>query len=274
MDTIPAVFLLLAILLGYKHKWSAAGLSLAVSSILRLFPILLFPALLIFVLRQGRKAATSFTASFLAPLAGASGLLIMMFGSLSAVVNIFANIASQEPYLNFFGYPLLPDVPSAYNLGLALLMFALQLYIMKSFWKTPSSLLSPSLAFLLILFAATPQMNYHFNWVTPILTADYVISRQRPRLFFLLFFFAFLSYISGIGLSSDPSLLWGIPVYGQWMRTAAEFISALSPGLYVSRVLFPGAFVGILLCLLIGMNLRSIRTLPISLLEEACELLG
>ena len=102
VDIIPAVFLLLAILLGYKRKWSAAGLSLAVASILRLFPILLFPALLIFVLRQGRRAATSFTASFLAPLAGACGLLIMMFGSLQAVVNVFANLRFARAIPNLF----------------------------------------------------------------------------------------------------------------------------------------------------------------------------
>jgi hypothetical protein len=275
VDTIPAVFLLLAILLGYKHKWSAAGLSLAVASILRLFPILLFPALLIFVLRQGRRAATSFAAAFLAPLVGACVLLIMMFGSLSAVVNVFANLALQEPYLLFFGYPLLPDVPLAYNLCLGLLLFALQLYIMKSFWKTPSSLLSPSLAFLFILFAATSQMIYHFNWVTPLLTADYVISRQRPRLFILLFVFAFLSYLSGLGLPSfTPGYLLGFPAYGRVMQAAAEFLMALSPALYISRLLYPGIFVGLLLCFLIGLNLRSMRISPIRMFEEVRETLG
>ena len=146
---------------------------------------------------------------------------------------------------------------------------------MKSFWKTPSSLLSPSLAFLLILFAATSQMTYHFNWVTPILTADYVISRQRPRLFILLFFSAFLSYLSGLGLPLfSPGYLLTLPVYGQGMQTAAEFLFALSPALYASRVLFTGIFVGLLLCFLIGLNLRSIRILPIRMFEAARELLG
>jgi len=258
VDVIPAVFLLLAILLSYKRKWSPAGLSLAVASILRLFPILLFPAVLLCVLRQGRRAAASFTASFLAPLAGACGLLIMMFGSLQAVVNIFANLALQESYLIFFGYPLLPDVSSFYNLRLALLMFALQLYVMKRFWKTPSSLLSPSLAFLLILFAATPQMIYHFNWVTPLLTADYVINRRRPRLFFLLFVSAFLVWFSGIGLPTGDRLLL-FPSYTQGLRAAAELLSTISPTLSISHILFPGIFVGLLLCFLISLNARSMR---------------
>lgn len=267
VDVIPAVFLLLTILLGYKRKWSLAGLSLAVASILRLFPILLFPAVLLHVMTQGRRATSIFAASFLAPLAAAFAILITMFGSVQAVVGTFANLPLEQPFLIFFGYPLLADIPFNYTLRLALLMFALQLYVMTRFWKTlRTSFLSPSLVFLLILFAATPQQIYHFNWVTPLLTTDYVISNRRPRLLTLLFVSVFLSWLS-VGLLTPGALLL-FPLYNQALRTAAQLLSTASPTLSASRILFPGIFVGILLCLLISINVESMKALQIRLSDK------
>ena len=258
VDIIPAVFLLLTILLGYRRKWSLAGLSLAVASILRLFPILLFPAVLLHVLTQGRKATSIFASSFLAPLVAAFAILITILGSVQAVVSTFANLALLQPFLIFFGYPLLPDVSFNYTLRLGLLLFALQLYVMMRFWKTLStSFLNPLLAFLLILFAATPQQIYHFNWVTPLLTLDYVLSNRHPRLYTLLFVSVFLSWLSGVGLPTPTGPVLLLPLYNQGLSMASELFSTLSPTLNTSHILFSGIFVGLLVCFLISLNVRS-----------------
>lgn len=266
VDVIPAVFILLTILLGYKRKYSLAGLSFAVASILRLYPIILFPAVLLHVVTQGRRATATFTTLFLAPLAGAFAILITMFGSAQAVVGTFANLALKQPFLIFFGYPLLTDTLFNYTLRLGLLMFVLQLYVMARFWKTlNASFLSPALAFLLILFAATPQNIYHFNWVTPLLTMEYVISNRRPRLFTLLFISVYLSWISGLGLSTTmgQQALLLLPLYNQALRTAAQQLSTVSPTLSVSHILFAGMFVALLICFLFSVNVKSMKGLRI-----------
>jgi hypothetical protein len=259
VDIIPAALLLLTILLAYKGKWFFGGLSLAVASILRLFPILLVPAVLLHALRKGRIAITAFLTSYVAPLACASGVLIGMLGSVQTVVGSFADLALKQPFLIFYGYSLLPDIPSIYNLRLALFMFAVQLYVMARFWKTQNaSLLSPSLAFLLILFAATSQQIYHFNWVTPLLTVDYVMNLRRPRLFPMLFASAFLVWFSGSGLPR-PDWLLLFPSYTQGVRAIAESVSLVSPILRTTHILFPGIFAGLTLCSLLDLNARSMR---------------
>jgi hypothetical protein len=258
VDIIPAALLLLTILLACRGKWFLGGLSLAVASLLRLFPILLVPAVLLHAVRKGRRATIAFAASFIAPLASASGVLIGVFGSVQAVVGSFADLALKQSWLIFFGYSLLPDVSSNFSLRLALFMFAIQLYVMARFWKTKNaSLLSSSLAFLLILFAATSQEIYHFNWVTPLITADYVMNLRRPRLFPMLFASAFLVWLSGSGLPR-PEWLLLFPSYTPGVRAIAEKASLVSPVLGVSHILFLGIFAGLALCLLIDLNVRSI----------------
>jgi hypothetical protein len=266
VDIVPAVFILLTVLLAYKRIWSLTGLSLAVASVLRLFPIILFPALLLHVLTQGRRAAASFTTSFLVPLAGAFTILIIVVGSAQAVISSLASLAVEQQFLILFGCPLSADTPFSYTLRLALLMFALQLYVMARFWKTlNTSFLSATLAFLLILFAATLQEIYRFNWVTPLLTLDYVISNRRSRMFMLLFVSAFLTWLTALLAptltKSTPTIeraLLLFPVYNEALRTAAKLISSLSPMLIVSHPLIQGTFVGFLLCFFFSVNIRSI----------------
>jgi hypothetical protein len=267
VDIIPPVFLLLTVILGYKHRWALAGLSLAVASILRVFPVLLFPAVLLYVLTQGRRATIMLTATFLAPLAAAFSVLIAMFGSVQAVVGTLTKLPLEESYLIFFGHEIPSSILANYALHVVLFMFLLQLFIMRSFWKTlgTSSLISPMLAFLLILFAGTVQQFYHFSWVTPLLTADYVINQRRPRMLLLVFLSAFISWLSLVMYYGGPVVTDFLlfPLLNQDVRTAAELILTLRPVLSDTRILFAGIFVGLLVCLLISLNAKSMRLAPI-----------
>jgi len=181
MDVIPVSLLLLAILLGMNRRWVSCGLCVTIASILRIFPLFVFP----FLFAQGKpkslRAYAFLLAGFLLPLIFA---IIAMYVSGAGTLSVLANLPQGESWLlDFLGVNLNEYVK------LTPLLLVLQFFIMVYYWRKGSLVHGATVALLTLLVGALPYggYGYHFLWVSPLLTISLCLSVDELWVFIFTF---------------------------------------------------------------------------------------
>ncbi len=244
MDVIPAAFVVLAVLLALRKRWVSSGLTLSLATLLRIFPLLLLPAFLLYWIRKcSSRMTVGFMISFLAPLVAALYVLLRIFGSVEAIVSSFVGIAFGNAWLlRFYGIIVVPGIQGTFDrLGvpLALFLYPLQLYVATNLWKR-HRIDSLVLAFLLIHFTATTYEPYHFTWITPMLAVYYGIDRRRFRPLAILFVAAFLAMYTYANVSTLGHTIFLIPAYTAAMQRAALIQYQIFPQVHAVRAILHG----------------------------------
>lgn len=233
-DVIPAAVVLMAVLFAVSKRWASAGISLSAATILRVFPIILFPFFMIYALRHGYRASARFIFTFLGLLALAILPPAFLTGSLSTLANSILSIPVAAPWVleYYTGIPLVAF--------LSLTAFALfvQLYIVVRYWRTSAPVTNWVLVALLAFLTVTYHEPYHFIWVIPLLTIYCAINRNALPLFVLTCVTGFLSN--------------------------SGFSAPLTSMLFVLEPLLAGLFYGVKAVYLIRVNLDSIRSQPVN----------
>jgi len=189
-DIVPTAIVLVSVLFAMRRKWTAAGFSLAVAALLRLYPIIAFPAFVFYVYRRHLPRATiQLCVSFAFVMLTAVLVQGLALGSLNAVLNSIINMLYKAPWLNlFYAFPIndyLTYTP---------IIVAAQIYLIAALWKTHNNSIAYSvLASLLALLLASYHQPYHFIWVVPLLSLYFAINEDSTFLFSTIFVGAFLA---------------------------------------------------------------------------------
>jgi len=200
-DIVPTAVVLVSVLFAMRRKWTAAGFSLSVAALLRLFPIVAFPAFLFYAYRRHLTRATiRLCLSFAFVMFTAFLVQGLALRSLNAVLNEIINLPSKQPWLNlFYAFPIndyLTYTP---------IIVAAQIYLIAALWKTHNNPIAYSvLASLLALMLASYHQPYHFIWVVPLLSLYYAINEDSTFLFSTIFVGASLA---SLGFDTTNSTL-------------------------------------------------------------------
>jgi hypothetical protein len=189
-DVVPTTVVLLAALFGSSKQWYRSGFCMAVAGLLRLFPFLMLPFFLVFAYRDKPQSATKLLFSFLAPVFFALLSEVSSLGSFDRMLASVVNVPLSENWLlAYYGYSITPGL-----FRLTAFLLAVQLYLMWRYWRSDvgRSLVHFSIVPLLVLSATSYAMPYHFIWVSPFLTAYYMMEKDRLQLFVLTFLFGSL----------------------------------------------------------------------------------
>ena len=225
-DVIPAAGLLMAIVLCSSKRWLGAGICLAAATMLRLFPILLFPFFVVYSFGEGRQASFRLSLGFIAPIAVALLSQAYSIGSPKAAVDVVSALILRNPWvLNYYGFSI------GTYLTLMPFLLLVQIYLVGRYWRERRLLVTVMLAALLVVFATTYHQPYHFIWIMPLLTAYAFIDRDTLYLFIPLCLAAFLS---------------------------SEGYAPLDPTLTLLQPFFIGIFYAVKTSYLVKINLRNL----------------
>jgi hypothetical protein len=228
-DIVSTVFVLLSLLLAMRKRPITAGLSISIATLMRLYPALALPALVLYALmKQSKRAALVLSASFFGPILSALFVEMLSLGSFAALVTTLGKITTISPWLlDFAGMPIIPF------LTLTPFLIVVQVYLAGRFWR--GEMLSATnllLSSLLVLLVASYHHSYHLIWLLPLLTVYYVASDDSTVLFALFFVTA---YLYELGYNAPSSNL----------------LTRLQP-------LFAGLFVGVKASYLLKLNIHAI----------------
>ena len=235
-DVIPVAIILLAVLYGSHGKWLRCGFCASIATVLRIFPLLLFPFLIFYAAKQGLRPTARILVSLVLPLAVVFFAVAYARGSFGSGLSTFLDIPNIEPYLqDFWGFPL--DAANAY-FKLTPFLLILQLYVIIQYWRNAASWVEDILAAaILVMLVSQPQGNaHHFLWASPFLSAYYAMGRLKGKLFAAVYVAAAL--------------------FPSWIDTPQRLISIqIEP-------LFGAIFVGIKAIILLTVNSHSMQIRP------------
>jgi hypothetical protein len=231
MDVIPTLVLVMAVVLGMKQKWFNSGLSVAVATVLRLFPILTFPFFMLAVKGRKARAYVPLLSGFLLPLL--VGSIVLYITGSATFVSVFNTPLAEYWVLDFLGFKLTNQY-----VRLVPVVLAVQFYIIVRYWKNPGliQLVAVSLLALLVAYVYG-GINHHFLWVVPFLTISVAINYDELWIFIV-------TFVTG----SLYPFIFPIPA-----------IPLLNQTIHFFDPLFAGAFYAAKTAYLIKINLKNIR---------------
>jgi hypothetical protein len=219
VDVIPAAILLLAIMLDMKKKWFSSGLCVAIASILRIFPLFVFP----FTLAKAKltREYASLLSGFLLPLVG---VVLAMYASGVGTLSVLASLPQNETWLlDFLGVNLSQYVK------LTPVLMVLQFFIIKYYWTKGSIIQCVSVALLTLLVGALPYggYGYHFLWVSPLLSIS--LSMNLDEIWVFIFTFVTASLYPPMIFVSLPSLSALEPLFaGAFFAAKATYLTKIN----------------------------------------------
>jgi hypothetical protein len=231
-DVVPTTVVLLAALFGNSRQWFRSGLCLAVAGMLRLFAFLMLPFFIVYAFRERPRSATHLMLSFSAPILLALSSETIALGSFGRLLAAVVNIPLAEDWLlAYFGYSITPSL-----FRLTAFVLAVQLYLTWRYWRSDSrrSLVHFSIVPLLVLSATSYAMPYHFIWVSPFLTAYYMMERDRLHLFVLTFLFGSL-FVAAFN-TRQPLYPFLPPLAGFFYGTQGAYLVKLNAGAMRSQI--------------------------------------
>lgn len=189
-DVVPTLVLLLAVLFGNKNQWVRSGFCLAGASLLRLFPVLLFPFFLIYSLRESSRSCLKLLTSFFVPIGVVFLSQLYVTNSVRTLVTSIVEVPLRQFWLlKYLGFSI-----TAGLFLLAPFLLLVQLFLTSAFWRNhPTfSLVHFCMAPLLALFVGSYHNPYHFVWVSPFLSAYYALEKNGLLLYVWIFLSASL----------------------------------------------------------------------------------
>lgn len=216
MDIIPTFIFMLGLKFATNEKWLRSGLSLAVGTITRIFPLFTVPFLLT-TLRNRSKL--SFLTGFLGPLL--VGTIVVYAIGAGTITSIAATPERQYWLLDFLGYNLTNN-----NVKLTYVLLALQFFITYRYWREHSTINVATVSVLALLTAAQAYggSTHHFLWVSPLLTTTMMINPNEKPFFILTFIAACLA---------PPIIYITLPLYSVTLTWGAFYATKIS---YLIRI--------------------------------------
>jgi len=200
MDVIPTSVFVLAVYLASRSKQFRSGLTLSLAALLRVFPIVTFPFLLIGCQRRS-PPRMRLIAGVLVPFA--LGLTLMYSYGLGSLASIFALPSRQYWLLDFLGVQV-----KSLGIRLGFLLVSTQFFICMLYWRKHNLVHLAAVPLLALFLGALPyggDLN-HSIWVTPLLTVSLVLSFDEIWIFVLLY--SSLAVESFYGVQPIDTLLW------------------------------------------------------------------
>ena len=221
MDVIPTFILLLAIVLGMKRRWFSCGLCVAIASILRIFPLFVFPFLFVQAKGKSWRGYISLLSGFLLPIVCA---VIAMYMSWAGTLSIVASLPQGESWLlDFLGVNMNQYVK------LTPFLLVVQLFITIYYWRRGALVHGAAVALLTLLVGALPYggYGYHFLWVSPFLSAS--VSLSFDELWVFVFTFVTASLYPPMIFVSLPSLSALEPLFaGAFFAAKATYLAKIN----------------------------------------------
>ena len=247
-DIVAQFFVLASILLLMKNRTITAALALAIGVGFKLYPLILLPAFLLFLLKQRRQAFRRF-------LGATAFSILLMTSAVFFVVGGGSHLRALARYFldqsGFFTLSAFETYLPAY-VALGLTVAATTFYLLLSYRLRASSkefLVDSVFGQLLILFALSYWHPQYLVWILPFVTLDYVLHRPRPLYPILLIGSAF-SYVLirfGYYFSSYQTTVFFVPNYDNQLQAISNMIYALFESNWNGPevVLLRGLFLGI-----------------------------
>ena len=221
MDVIPTFILLLAIVLGMNRRWFSCGFCVAVASILRIFPLFVFPFLFVQAKAKSWRGYVLLLSGFLLPLICA---IIAMYMSGAGTLSIVAGLPQGESWLlDFLGVNLNEYVK------LTPFLLVVQFFITIYYWRRGTLVHVATVALLTLLVGALPYggYGYHFLWVSPLLSAS--VSLSFDELWVFIFTFVTASLYPPMIFIPLPSLSALEPLFaGAFFAAKATYLAKIN----------------------------------------------
>jgi hypothetical protein len=208
IDVIPASLVVLSLLLLCRRKMVASGLALASATLIRIYPLILFPLMLIKARRESGRSLAGLSTGF------AMGILCTLtpfiYHFKAEIIPILWSLPSYgmgeiswwilEPKLS----SNLPETDTS-------LLAFIYLLLMAAWLKLPrvnASSLMDSMHMALLPYFAFSYWNEEFLlWIVPFTTMDYALNREEAgRLAYSITFIAFF-----LSMSTYISVRWWLP---------------------------------------------------------------
>jgi hypothetical protein len=187
MDVIPAMIFVLSLYYGTAKNWFRCGLSAAIATVLRIFPVLALPFIPPAIQTKRARSYLYLLAGFLSPL---SLGLILEYTTGGTLISIAKIPEHQSWLLDFLGWNITSE-----SVKTALVLLVVQLLISYSYWKRPILLHLAAVSLLAFLLGANPYggSTHHFLWVSPLLAVSVALTPNELWVFTLTFVTASLA---------------------------------------------------------------------------------
>jgi len=207
MDVIPTFLLVLGIVLATSKKWFRCGISLSVGTLLRIFPLFIFPYFLLAVNKRTTRHYVLLIAGFLIPLIIAlCAVYSAKAGTLTTILNL-PGIWHQFWLLDFLGW----DITNQFT-KTTLVLLVVQFFIAAEFWRKPNLI---HLATVSLLAIYTGALAYggtaqHFIWGSALLSACVALNSDESWIFILTFVTGSLYLTPIVGVATIPPVLYDL----------------------------------------------------------------
>ncbi|MGO9643821.1 MAG: hypothetical protein ACLPY5_03625 [Candidatus Bathyarchaeia archaeon] len=221
MDAIPTAILLLAIVLAMNRRWFSCGLCVAIASILRIFPLFVFPFLFVQAKAKSWREYVLLLLGFLLPLVCA---ITAMYMSRAGTLSMIASLPQGEYWLlDFLGVNVNQYVK------LTLVLLVVQFFITIYYWRGSTLVHGATVALLTLFVGALPYggYGYHFLWVSPLLSAS--VSLSFDELWIFIFTFVTASLYPPMIFIPLPSLSALEPLFaGAFFAAKATYLAKIN----------------------------------------------
>lgn len=230
IDVIPAFLVMLSFLLFCRKRLVMSGLVLALATLIRMYPLLFFPLMLIKARMGPKRSLARFSVAYLAGILMVLTPFIHRF-KIGIIYHIWRLPLYGKEELSWW---LLEPALSSYlpetDISLLALIYLLVTAIWLNLPRIDDSSLLDSMHMVLLPYFAFSYWNEEFIlWITPLITVDYVLNKDRMgraaySITFIAYFLSLSAYI-GIRwwlprqLFFDPT----IPVLNQLREVIAGF---------------------------------------------------
>jgi len=232
MDVIPTFILVLALMFVYERRWFCCGVCVSVATVLRLFPVLIVPFLLLAVKTDRKRAYFHLFSGLILPLM--CGFVVLYATGAGTLMAIISAPLSAPWLLDFLGFKITSD-----SVRLVPVLLTVQFYVIVRYWRERTPLQLVAVSLLALLTAHTyGGINHHFIWVAPFLSVSAALNYDE------LWIFA-LTFVTG---SLYPFII--------------PLPSSLYPMVHVLDPTYAGAFFAAKAAYLLKINLKSIRPGP------------
>jgi hypothetical protein len=268
-DVIIVFFILLSIYYITMNRISLSAISLALSAILKPYPILFFPLYLIWFIKGGkRKGAINFSITFIAVILFAIAPFILL--GRSSIINL-VDYYIKKGFTFFSGFILrlyVSEVGGWLNLqaSLTFIFLFLHLLIYWGLWKSDNNgrgLLDSLLAFCIIIFAFSFWHPQLLLWIMPFLIFDCILHKRgiKHLILFVTLAFSFEFIYFSFYFTSHGNSLFFIPNYNFFLMKVSkilwhfyEYPLLIGPIATIIRSLF----IAISMLYLIKLNIQNI----------------
>jgi hypothetical protein len=197
IDIVSAFFLTLGVYLFIKEKWALAGLSLAVGTFARFYPLTVLPFFLLTTYNQdGRFRALRILTGFFGGFAVTTLPFIVRFRSQFFNMLLTLSVGGNKEFTWFFGHFFTVMSPPEAKISVVAILYTLLLILLLVRREASNQTLVDAIIILLVGFLAFSHWNRYYSvWIAPLVTLDFTTNRRETgKIYTSLFILLFLGW--------------------------------------------------------------------------------